>query len=108
MNKSLRRADKRHYGIIYKIDWYLLVNMYSISVYSFMPSKMVWSIITRIIIWVIYFVPSFVWRNHKRFSQVFVINLFLWWTIIWWIIALVIAVWPDDKKDDKKDDKINP
>lgn len=40
----------------------------------------------------IYFIPSFISKGKVRFGQVFIINLFLWWTLIGWVIALVMAI----------------
>jgi hypothetical protein len=42
----------------------------------------------------IYFFPSFVavGRKSRKDNQVFIINLFLGWTVIGWIIALMMAV----------------
>lgn len=40
----------------------------------------------------IYFLPSLAARGKSSFGSVFVVNLFLGWTIIGWIIALAIGV----------------
>ena len=43
---------------------------------------------------VIYFIPALVAKNreHKDTNSIFVVNLFLGWTIIGWIVALAWAV----------------
>jgi len=40
----------------------------------------------------VYFIPSIAAFNTKHFSSVFVINLFLGWTLIGWVAALAWAV----------------
>lgn len=53
---------------------------------------------TIIIIVILYFLPSIVsLLNTKKdnLPSVMIVNLALWWTFIWWIIALVMAVWTD-------------
>ena len=43
----------------------------------------------------IYFLPTWVAKARKspKVAPVFVINLFLGWTLIGWVAALVLAVW---------------
>jgi len=36
----------------------------------------------------VYFLPSILGKKHKNFSSIFVINLFLGWTLIGWVVAL--------------------
>lgn len=45
----------------------------------------------------IYFFPSFVayYRGKKNTTAIFILNLFLGWTIIGWVIALVWACTED-------------
>lgn len=40
-----------------------------------------------------YFVPTFsaVMAKHKNIASIFVLNLFLGWTLIGWVVALVWA-----------------
>lgn len=47
-----------------------------------------------------YFLPWLIasGRNHHRSTQVFVLNLFLGWTLLGWVIALVMAVGPTEKE----------
>ena len=39
----------------------------------------------------IYFLPSYVGRNKKNATAILVLNLFLGWTFIGWVVALVWA-----------------
>lgn len=43
---------------------------------------------------VIYFLPSIVAynRNHNQYNPILLLNLFLGWTVIGWIAALIWAV----------------
>lgn len=45
---------------------------------------------------IIYFIPSMVadCRNLKEKTQILILNLFLGWTIIGWVVALVWACKP--------------
>lgn len=66
---------------------------------NFLSISLVNSIVTlwklSIFIWLsIYFLPTIVAlfnNNNEKWIWVFLLNLFLWWTFIWWIIALAIA-----------------
>ena len=60
---------------------------------------MSWLIIV-IILGCIYAIPSYVSRGRVRFWQVFWINILLGWSLIWWVVALVLAL-------DKSNEKIN-
>jgi len=40
---------------------------------------------------VLYFIPSAVGMNKRNAKAIFVLNLFLGWTLIGWVIALVWA-----------------
>ncbi len=44
-----------------------------------------------------YFLPSFVVGSKSSANSVFVINLFLGWTLIGWVVALAMAVNPEKK-----------
>ena len=48
-------------------------------------------IIMILIFAIIYFIPSIIGWNTKHLGGIFVINLFLGWTILGWIIALAWA-----------------
>lgn len=39
----------------------------------------------------IYFLPSLMARNHPNSAAIFVLNLFLGWSVIGWVVALVWA-----------------
>jgi hypothetical protein len=43
----------------------------------------------------IYFLPAFVGRNKKNANAIFVVNLFLGWTLIGWVVALAWAASSD-------------
>lgn len=49
----------------------------------------------------LYFVPSFVaWaRHHRNEGAIGVLNLFLGWTFVGWVVALVWASTDNTKKD---------
>lgn len=46
---------------------------------------------------VIYFIPTFVAHNrqHKQQSSIVILNVFLGWTFVGWVIALIWAVKED-------------
>ncbi len=46
---------------------------------------------------VIYFYPSFLGRYKENFTSILLLNLFLGWTLVGWVIALVWATSKDDK-----------
>lgn len=50
---------------------------------------------------VVYFLPAIVGRKKKNASAIFVLNLFLGWTFIGWIVALIWAVTYEEKKGGK-------
>lgn len=47
-----------------------------------------------LLVLLLYFIPSFVasTRQHPDYASIAVLNLFLGWTFIGWVIALVWAV----------------
>ena len=45
-----------------------------------------------------YFLPSIIGGDKKRFAGIFVLNLFLGWTVLGWIASLIWAV-SDTKKE---------
>lgn len=63
-------------------------------------------LIVFIIFWIIYFIPYLIsnYRTNKNETIIFLLNLFLGWTIIGWIILLVIAIINKEliKKDNNK------
>jgi hypothetical protein len=44
---------------------------------------------------VIYFLPAIVGRNRRNAMPIFLLNLFLGWTLLGWVVALVWAAMPD-------------
>lgn len=48
--------------------------------------------IVIVIIIVIYFIPSLVGLDKKHTSGIFILNLFLGWTLLGWVVALIWAV----------------
>lgn len=46
----------------------------------------------------IYFVPSYVawYKEKKNLTAIFVLNLFLGWTFVGWVIALIWSVCKDN------------
>lgn len=47
----------------------------------------------------LYFFPAIIaWGRHHQTGMVFVIDIFLGWTVIGWVVALAIAC-GDQKKD---------
>ena len=45
-----------------------------------------------------YFIPTIVALGKKQVLQVFVVNLFVGWTFFGWVIALFVALTPEDNK----------
>ena len=39
----------------------------------------------------LYFLPAILAKDHKDFTSILVLNIFLGWTFIGWVIALVWA-----------------
>jgi hypothetical protein len=54
------------------------------------------------IILLFYFLPAFVagTRGHQNTAAIFVLNLFLGWTFVGWVVALVWAFTVVDRRDD--------
>lgn len=46
-----------------------------------------------LILLIIYFIPTLtaISRKHNNIWPIVVVNLFLWWTFIWWIVALAMS-----------------
>ena len=49
-------------------------------------------IITILVFVGIYFIPTIFGWEHKDKNAIFILNLFLGWTFIGWVIALIWAV----------------
>ncbi len=49
----------------------------------------------------IYFLPTLVAYDLANRGQIFILNLFLGWTLLGWVIALIWACKPRDNKDKK-------
>jgi Superinfection immunity protein len=58
------------------------------AVVYFLPSGLI------LILAVIYFIPSIVAsvRNHRQLAAIFRLNIFLGWTFIGWVAALIWAM----------------
>lgn len=41
---------------------------------------------------ILYFLPTFLANNKKSFNGIAILNLFLGWTFIGWVIALIWSV----------------
>ncbi len=52
-----------------------------------------------VVVGLIYFIPSFIANSNKKqnLSAILVLNIFLGWTVIGWIIALVWATMKDKR-----------
>ena len=47
---------------------------------------------------IIYFIPSIVGRKQRNFTSILLLNIFLGWTLIGWVVALIWAVSKEKKK----------
>jgi len=52
-------------------------------------------LIVQLVVGFIYFLPAYIGRNKRNFNGILVLNLFLGWTVVGWVIALVWAVTKD-------------
>ena len=52
------------------------------------------ALLTLTAVFIIYFLPSIVAHNrkHKNASAIAILNLFLGWTLLGWVVALIWAV----------------
>ena len=57
-----------------------------------MDSQVVMVLVIFFGVLILYFVPSFVAHDKKYSSGIFVLNLFLGWTLLGWVGALIWAV----------------
>lgn len=57
------------------------------------------TVILSLLVWVfsilIYFLPTLCGQKKKNVWGIFILNLFLGWTFIGWVVALVWAACPD-------------
>ena len=44
---------------------------------------------------VVYFIPAYVGRKNRNANAIFLLNLFLGWTLIGWVVALVWATYKE-------------
>jgi len=56
------------------------------------------SMLVLFIVLAIYFLPTIVGRDKRNAGAIFVLNLFLGWTLIGWVIALVWACTYENSK----------
>jgi hypothetical protein len=56
------------------------------------------SIALVLIIILVYFVPSFFAIGKRNIASIFILNLFLGWTLVGWVIALIWAFMKDPEK----------
>lgn len=47
---------------------------------------------------IIYFLPSIIGRNKANINAIIVLNLFLGWTLIGWVVALIWALTVENNK----------
>lgn len=45
-----------------------------------------------VLVFAFYFIPSFIGWNHKNQGAIVAINIFLGWTFVGWVVALVWAL----------------
>ncbi|AIN73814.1 Short C-terminal domain-containing protein [Flavobacterium psychrophilum DSM 3660] len=56
------------------------------------------SFIFGVIIFALYFLPSIIGYKHRNANSICLLNLFLGWTLIGWVVAMIWAV-SEDKKE---------
>lgn len=81
------------------VKWMALVLVLLFAVGLYFASDLLMALAGGAIGIVIYFLPSFIARamNHRNFTALFVLNLFLGWTILGWVGALVWALYKAEK-----------
>lgn len=47
---------------------------------------------------IIYFIPSIIGRKQRNFTSILLLNIFLGWTLIGWVVALIWAVSKEKKE----------
>ena len=55
-----------------------------------------------LILLLIYFIPTVIacYRKHGNMTAILLLNIFLGWTLIGWLIALIWSVTDNTKKDE--------
>ncbi|MBR5904545.1 MAG: superinfection immunity protein [Alphaproteobacteria bacterium] len=63
-----------------------------------------WEFLLILMLFFIYFVPTIVAysNNHRNVLAIFVLNLFLGYTLVGWVFALIWAVYKEPIKLDSK------
>jgi hypothetical protein len=56
------------------------------------------SFLIGVLLFALYFLPSIVGYYHRNFNSICLLNLFLGWTLIGWVVALIWAA-SEDKKE---------
>ena len=46
---------------------------------------------------VVYFLPSIICKGRRNSTTIFLLNLFLGWTVVIWLICLVVALTSPDE-----------
>ena len=55
-----------------------------------------WHLVLLVLLVVLYFLPTIIALLGRRLTVPLVlVNLFLAWTLIGWVVALLVACWPD-------------
>ena len=56
--------------------------------------SVVLSLLLLLLVLIVYFLPTWIAnsRSHKNNASIFVVNLFLGWTLLGWVIALAWAL----------------
>lgn len=52
-----------------------------------------------IIVFALYFLPTIIGWNHRNINSIGMLNLFLGWTLIGWVVAIIWAVSNDSKRE---------
>lgn len=55
-------------------------------------------VLFTILLCVVYFIPSIVGYNRSNFTQIFLLNLLLGWTVLGWIVALIWGAGTENSK----------
>jgi hypothetical protein len=79
-------------GVGYAVGGYAAFSLVLAFLALTLGSKM-WGVVAVGFVGVAYFFPSIVAgrRGHHNTTSVFVVNLFLGWTLIGWVVALAMA-----------------
>jgi len=64
----------------------------------------IWELLLVLILALIYFLPTFIAysRGHKNTLAIFILDLFLGYTLVGWVGALIWAVYNGDKPKKRK------